>query len=153
MMMMMGRWRSCQWRRPSPFSVNKSRAQLLPSIHTTCTWHFAANFRADIHNSNRRGGGGVRALTGFPQFFQQVSLQTTHVLRIHCMPSMTIHGWSEVKTMDIRQKWWRHLWTAPCCHHLFKNSLALADRPTKPQRTHSSTLSISIWLIRVLNRH
>ena len=43
--------------------------------------------------------------------FRWVSLQTTHVLRVHCI--LSIHGWSEVKTVDTRQKWWRHLWTVP----------------------------------------
>ena len=42
--------------------------------------------------------------------FWRVSLQTNHVLKIHCI--LSIHGWSEVKTVDYRWKWWRHLWTA-----------------------------------------
>ena len=34
--------------------------------------------------------------------FRWASLQTTHVLRVYII--LLIHGWSEVKTLDTRQK-------------------------------------------------
>ena len=34
----------------------------------------------------------------FRNFFWRVSIQTTYVLRVHCIPS--IHGWFEVKTNE-----------------------------------------------------
>ena len=39
----------------------------------------------------------------------------THVLKVHCIlwVLLSIHRCSEVKTVDTRQKWWPHLWTAP----------------------------------------
>ena len=40
----------------------------------------------------------LKCIVGYPRFSLQI-----------------IHGWFEVKTMDTRWKWWRHLWTAPNC--------------------------------------
>ena len=34
----------------------------------------------------------------FQKFVWQVSIQTTYVLRVHCL--LSIHGWSEAKTTE-----------------------------------------------------
>ena len=50
--------------------------------------------------------------------FRRVSLQTTHILRVHHL--FSIHGWPEVKTLDTHRKWWRHLWTASNTKDLYE---------------------------------
>ena len=74
----------------------------------------------DSHNMNLWHCLNLERLLGAIHKWRLVLLQTTNVLRVYNV--LLMHGgWSEGKTVDIRQKWWRHLWTAPCLgswHHL-----------------------------------
>ena len=66
----------------------------------------------DSHNMNLWHCLNLERLLGAIHKWRLVLLQTTNVLRVYNV--LLMHGgWSEGKTVDIRQKWWRHLWTAP----------------------------------------
>ena len=77
-------------------------------VDNTVLYSVALRYREDesiyMHHVNI-------SFTGWRHHFRLVFLPTTHVLRAYNVHS--IHGCSEVKTVDIRRKWRRHLWTAP----------------------------------------
>ena len=85
------------------------------------------------------------AVNKWRHHFRWVSLQTTHVLRVHRI--LSIHGWSEVESVDTCQKWWRHLWTTPYLLFFPGPPISSSGRSWHPGTEHDT---IYTWGIKML---